>query len=258
MKKLKLLVCFSALFWALGCSEDPMALQDNLPLPSGMETRSDGYPGDFDLAYALIDHERSTLDPLQMWNFCANMQGLMAQYPLFRTLVQYLYEQSEMARYKIVLNIDPYINGRACFSIGYNYNSISFQSQWEIHGDNILEEIIHAVQFWVYGYTMMTQSKRNIEFEAKLFIDIMYYHDSNNTNRLIWNINNSNFDINAFQFVELYYCDFFNLVCGDVHQRVHALDRFNATVNAWGGERNASYNPYFFPDMFGLFWINHY
>ncbi len=256
MKKLKLFVCLSALFWASGCSLDPMEPQDNLPPSAATETRSDDYFSTYDLALALIDHERSTLTTQQISDFCLELSGMMAIYPYLGPLMEYLYERTQATNFKLVLNIDSSINGRARFKLGDSYNTISFKSGEEIHGDNILEEIIHAAQFWLYGYRVMGESTKNIEFEAKLFMDIMYYQNSNNTNRLLWNINNSNGDIDSFQFVELYYSEFFTQICGNSVQRSFALDNFNFYVNVWGGEPLASYNPDFWPDMLGRFYIN--
>ncbi len=71
-----------------------------------------------------------------------------------------------------------YIDKEACEKLEANAffdkrsGSICFKDSESIKCENILEELVHAAQFQLYG-DIMGQSSKNCEFEAKVFLDLV-------------------------------------------------------------------------------------
>lgn len=81
---------------------------------------------------------------------------------------------------KIKFSVDENSPYPAFFKTGTN--EIVFNSTSAILWQNFIEELVHAVQYDIYGNAMISAIK-NFEFEAKAFIDLVnsfsVYHDTN-------------------------------------------------------------------------------
>lgn len=104
---------------------------------------------------------------------------------------QYMYEKlSNVEGLQIKFKMDPNINTPAQYNVADN--SISFQSESSICWTELVEEILHAVQYNVYYGDVMNNLFKNYDFEAKVFYDLAFgisvWYDSQDyplTNRVL-------------------------------------------------------------------------
>ena len=102
---------------------------------------------------------------------CDFFEQYVPQFDGFCKLMKLLLEED----CEIYIELNPSkVSKKGSMRYDYADNKIYFVDIAQLNGDGLVEEIIHYVQYNIFGYNM-TYELRNVEFEAKMCFDMFLW-----------------------------------------------------------------------------------
>lgn len=242
MKKWKLIILSFLLFCFLGCQEILLdnSIQD---VDEGELSYNMSY---FTMEIYSIVATNSSLNDGQRLLLMQSLEILQTRYPDLGNVISYLLKNGGPIMFKM--------NSALACDAGYDSSSraIEFKYADFIEPERILEEILHTVQHSLYGYQTMLDSRKNVEYEVRVFRDILEYKACT---------------------MEGMECNRYRGISGDedrtyqgaykgwismfisTNLSVISLSEFNSFAQQWKGYTNTNFNISFYPSLINTFWI---
>lgn len=174
----------------------------------------------------LIYDGNSTLTPHQKSLLEAAIEKIKEKCPEFAELFELLKNTP------LIFKIDPTKTALACYTDG----TICFADESTIAVQYLLEEFIHAVQdLTLYGSDQMHISYKNVEFEAKVFQDVV-----------LWQQGWGGAMLGSYGADDAFITDYDGWIINGSDNKALLIDRFNDFCNQWTGY-GGRYNPNFAP-----------
>lgn len=156
-------------------------------------------------------------------------------------------EKLSQAGSRIRLEVDSNLSYPAAYD--FSTDVIYFKSDFFITGDCIMEELLHALQKILYGgFLNMFASRKNIEYEVKVFRDILEYRRLNHLGQGLtsyWGI--CEFDSLEYQGSYRAWIEFISWKFYDSFSTT-----FNSFAEWWqgeGGRYNVEFPPLLIPNI---------
>ncbi|MEY8590020.1 hypothetical protein AALK14_01040 [Butyricimonas hominis] len=180
----------------------------------------------------------SSLNDGQRFLLLQSLYYLEARYPELEKVIEYIMGM----RGPIMFKMDSSIVGDA----SYDSYTISFKYEYCIEPERLLEEILHAAQDILYGYSAMQKARKNVEFEVRVFRDILEYRACEQNHEMY------KFRPRASH-LDSYNAWLFCLSMRNLQNK--ALESFNEWVQGWDNSEYlyTSFDLLFYPQLIPLF-----
>lgn len=226
----RILSIFLVSLWFTSCQESP--LEDSI---SEVTTENELYlilPTD--TKYAVIISPASPLTPIQKQYLLESLYSLEMKYPELDEIIDYILKY----RGSILFKMNPKLNAEAA----YDLSTIEFQREAFIEDERLLEEILHVAQDIYYGYDVMRNAEKNIEFEVRALRDIWEFRRVYLRNQ---ELSCTYRGINSNEYVS------WITIIGSQNINFVDISKFNTFVNEWDDPfymgLNLPYDPNFSP-----------
>ena len=158
MKKITFI--FLVILYLTSCQESPI---ENSLSEVTMESESN-YLVPPHIKYETLFAVSSTLTPEEKQRLFECLYSLGEKYPELDEVILYIMRN----RGPLTFKINPKLEGYAA----YDFFTIEFKGETYINDETVLEEILHVAQGIDYGYELMNECAKNVEFEVRVLRDI--------------------------------------------------------------------------------------
>ena len=154
---------FLVILYLTSCQESPL---ENSLSEVTMESESN-YLVPPHIKYETLFAVSSTLTPEEKQRLFECLYSLGEKYPELDEVILYIMRN----RGPLTFKINPKLEGYAA----YDFFTIEFKGETYINDETVLEEILHVAQGIDYGYELMNECAKNVEFEVRVLRDIWEY-----------------------------------------------------------------------------------